>query len=226
MAGGNSSEKPEVSGPAPAFKQRVQAKRLRENVYFTVAYPEFGIAFLDAAIQKRVNGFIKENGGFASLRVQKDEAGAILPREISLGYALHAPKPGILSLVFSEWSYDGGPHGHADNEAATYDLRSKKRLRLGDIFPRWGTAKKDLPPLLKNAIENFDESCPSLKLDALSPDDTNFYLNPDGLTLVYGLGYAPPSEWECSFLPVEKDALEEIGADMRYWKDEGAAKGR
>ena len=149
--------------------------------------------------------------------MEKDEDGRAIPRQFALRYYLYASKPDVLSVVFSKWVYLDGPHGHPSSEAFTHDLRAKKQMRPGDIFPHWQKTKKELTPLLKASIDDFDASCPDLKPEELSPNDTKFYLSPDGLTVVYRNGYAPPDQWGCASLSVDKEDLEGIGADMRWW---------
>ena len=222
LCGEPPEDKPDISGPVPAFKQHKRAKRVEANVHFTAVYPEFGIDLLDQVIQKQVSDLIRENGGFESFAVEmgRNELGEIIPREYSLGYALHAPKPGIVCIVFSDWAFLGGPHGHPNVYAFAWDLRLKRKLRLKDIFPRWESAQKALLALVKDPDWSLDEECPSLDLNAvITPDDTGFYLGPEGLTLVNAMGYAPPSHWVCALLPVDKATLEEMGADMQYWEE-------
>lgn len=219
VADGNSDEQPGISGPVPAFKQRSKATRLKENVYVNIRYPVFGIAFLDKAVREQADGFIKGND-IASFP-PKDEDGELTPCELVLGYDLYASKPGILSIAFSDWVYTGGTHGHPGYQAFTYNLRSKKRLRLKDVFPHWDPAREKLVPLLKDFIESEDTNCPSLEPAdrMISPDATNCYLDSNGLPLAYSMGYAPPPEWLCSSISLDRETLEELGADMRYWEE-------
>jgi hypothetical protein len=218
-----------VTGPVPPFEHRSRTKCLVEDrVFYAIGWPEFGVPFLDGVISKLVaehtSAFV---GDIESFSVEEEEDGYIPAKRFLLGYELSASRPGILSITYWFWYYES-PMGHAMHGPAshTYDLREKKLLRLGDIFPRWESAKKKLLPLLKD--EDFQKECEGLidiALDALSPDDTHFTLSPEGLSLSYAV--SPSWAWaSCMRHSVDKNDLKKIGANMRYWAREKKGGGR
>jgi hypothetical protein len=217
----DTESKPEVSGPVPSFTHRSRAKQLEDNVYLEVDYPEFGIDFLDKAIMETVQSFAMSHGGFEDFHVAKDDEGRIIPSEHAMGYDLHAPRAGILSIVFYVWDYGGGI-SHWFPSARTYDLCAKKQLRLGDVLPHLETVKNKLIQALKKSVDDFDKSCPHVEFH-ISADETNFYLDKDSLVLPSG--GLPSWQWgECSSLSVDIAILKGIGADMRYWEKERCRK--
>jgi hypothetical protein len=94
----------------------------------------------------------------------------------------------LLSLGFFSYSYAGGAHGQNGTLAASYDLRTGRRLRYNDIFKPTAAAK--LPALLGQAIRPLMGLAPGTPLDkSLSvsemPVTHNVFLTAGGVVFTY-----------------------------------------
>jgi len=94
----------------------------------------------------------------------------------------------LLSLAFFRYNYSGGAHGAYSSAAASYDLRTGRRLRYADIFRP--EASQQLPALLGQAVR------PLVGLAATDPLDKqlfvkqmpvthNVYLTTGGAVFIY-----------------------------------------
>ncbi|TDN38450.1 DUF3298 domain-containing protein [Hymenobacter sp. UV11] len=75
----------------------------------------------------------------------------------------------LLSLGFFRYDYSGGAHGNYGTTAASYDLRTGRRLRYADIFQP--AAARQLPALLARAVR------PLVGLQANEPLDKQLMVN-------------------------------------------------
>lgn len=94
----------------------------------------------------------------------------------------------LLSLGFFSYSYSGGAHGQNGTLAASYDLRTGRRLRYDDIFKP--TAAAQLPALLGQAVRPLVGLTPSEALDkdllvSEMPVTHNIFLTGGGVTFIY-----------------------------------------
>ena len=218
--------KSEVQGPVPAFTEHSFKKKRNDNVFFDIAYPVFGIPYLDKVVQGSVANFLSGDGGKPE-RLRLPPPPPDGPRAWSrmFGYNIYAPKKGIVSLSFPTWYYDQDMfHGNIGSWAGTgtYDLERQKRLTLGDVFPYRSLAREKLPKLYAKALEDGPgaDRCRWNSLD-FGPDskiweDTGFLLTPDGITLVFS--GQPPDLLDCEFIEIGKRDLPQAGADLGLWR--------
>ena len=214
--------KPNVEGSVPAFVEHRFKDKRNDNVDFDIAYPTFGIPYLDEIIQGSVLNFL-DGVKPEDLRLPPEEYGSW---SRLYGYSLYAPKKGIVSLELGTWYYDQGmPHGYSMTwvGTGTYDLSRRKQLTLGDVFPSRSLALGKLPELFKKALKDAGsqpdgcaEIVPVLGLNFNDLGETGFLLTPDGMTLVFT--NLPPHLWECALIGIDKDDLQQAGADMSLWE--------
>jgi hypothetical protein len=94
----------------------------------------------------------------------------------------------LLSLGFFSYSYSGGAHGQNGTLAASYDLRTGRRLRYDDIFGP--TAAAQLPTLLGQAVRPLMGLPPGAPLDkelfvSQMPITHNVFLTGGGVVFIY-----------------------------------------
>ncbi|GAB3637017.1 hypothetical protein GCM10027422_26070 [Hymenobacter arcticus] len=94
----------------------------------------------------------------------------------------------LLSLGFFSYYYSGGAHGQNGTLAASYDLRTGRRLRYDDIFKP--TAAAQLPALLGQAVRPLMGLAPGAPLDkelfvSEMPVTHNVFLTAGGVAFIY-----------------------------------------
>lgn len=218
---------PRVEGPVPPFKRHEQKEDREERIYVRLAYPEFGIPVVDAAVRAELADFTEGLNPAALLESrlaflrETYEHEAVWLMEQSFGYNLYAPRAGILSIEFSTWFVEQGmPHGESVQWARTFDLRSGKELCLRDVFPDWDASAPKLEALLAEFLRDVwgdpDVTYLERRLAAIAPEDRSFLLAPDGLTILHsGL---PISMWGMGAIHADLDGMEEAGLDTRLWR--------
>ena len=87
----------------------------------------------------------------------------------------------LLTLGFFSYSYSGGVHGNYGTEAASFDLRTGRRLRYADIFR--SAAQTALLPILDRTVRR------ALKIKPTEP--LNEQLLVDTMTVTQNVGLAP-----------------------------------
>jgi hypothetical protein len=94
----------------------------------------------------------------------------------------------LLSLGFFSYSYSGGAHGNYGTQAATFDVRTGRALRLQDILRR--DAQAQLGVLLEQAVRRTLKQPASVPLDQFlfvkkMPITHNMYLTSSGAVFIY-----------------------------------------
>jgi hypothetical protein len=94
----------------------------------------------------------------------------------------------LLSLGFFNYTYSGGAHGMNTTMAASYDLRTGRRLRYDDIF--LPTAQAQLPALLAQAVRPLVGLKPNEPLNQTlfvtkMPVTHNVFLTAGGVEFIY-----------------------------------------
>ena len=94
----------------------------------------------------------------------------------------------LLSLEFFSYTYTGGAHGLNGTLAASYNLRTGRRLRYGDIFGPAAAAQ--LPALLGQAMRSLMGLPPGTPLDkklfvSQMPVTHNVFLTAGGVQFIY-----------------------------------------
>ncbi|MDJ0366374.1 DUF4163 domain-containing protein [Hymenobacter sp. H14-R3] len=102
-------------------------------------------------------------------------------------YVLHQ-QGNLLSLGFFSYLYTGGAHGQNGTLAASYDLRTGRRLRYNDIFRP--TAAAQLPKLLGQAVRPLVGLAPGTPLGkglfvSQMPVTHNVFLTVGGVVFIY-----------------------------------------
>ena len=97
-------------------------------------------------------------------------------------------QPPLLSLAFYRYSFTGGAHGTGVTTAASYDLRTGRRLRYEDIFQP--AAAPRLPALLAAAVRPLVGLAPGAPLDGQlfvkqMPVTHNVLLTSGGVEFIY-----------------------------------------
>lgn len=96
-----------------------------------------------------------------------------------------------LSLYFDQYEYAGGAHGITVQYSDTWNVRSGKRIRLSDMFPK---NKHYEAELIQNIIVQIERQMKDgtgayfddyRKLAAKTFDPKNFYLVPAGIIIYY-----------------------------------------
>ncbi|MEJ7666067.1 MAG: DUF3298 domain-containing protein [Hymenobacter sp.] len=94
----------------------------------------------------------------------------------------------LLSLAFTSYVFTGGAHGNSGTTAASYDLRTGRRLRYADIFRP--EADRQLPALLAQAVRPLVGLAPGAPLDGQlfvkkMPVTHNVFLTAGGVEFLY-----------------------------------------
>ncbi|RYY18075.1 MAG: DUF3298 domain-containing protein [Cytophagaceae bacterium] len=94
----------------------------------------------------------------------------------------------LVSLAFFTYDFSGGAHGNYGTAAASYDLRTGRRLRYADIFRP--AAERQLPALLAQAVRPLVGLPPGAPLDEQLlvkhiPVTHNVFLTPGGVEFIY-----------------------------------------
>lgn len=174
-------------GPRPAttaFIRKVKrvAKSWSREQYYRYALPVTGRPQVDAALKTflderraEVQDLLKSTG------VGRGRARANVDR---IAFQAFAASPALLSVRFEEMRDTGGAHPNTTFESFIFDLRTQKRLGLGDIFT-------DAPAALA-VLSQLAERRMSLVLDGLlfaegvAPTPENFRVFVlDGADLVF-----------------------------------------
>ena len=97
-------------------------------------------------------------------------------------------QPRLLSLAFTNYAFTGGAHGNSGTTAASYDLRTGRRLRYADIFRP--AADRQLPALLAQAVRPLVGLAPGAPLDGQlfvkqMPVTHNVFLTAGGVEFLY-----------------------------------------
>ena len=180
-----------VGGPA-AVRQAVHVsigRELRGDTLGTL--PPLPLAAV--AAQQQAAFFKDYRADVAGLRPPADTADLGSYRA-SLTYEQQAltsvvyQQPPLLSLAFYRYSFTGGAHGLGATTAASYDLRTGRRLRYEDIFQP--AAARRLPALLAAAVRPLVGLAPGAPLDGplfvkQMPVTHNVLLTSGGVEFIY-----------------------------------------
>ena len=201
-----------VGGPA-AVRQAVQAgigRELRGDTLGTL--PPLALPALFA--QQRAAFFNDYRADAADVKAPTDTADLGSFRA-SLNYEQQAQtyvlyqQQSLLSLAFFTYVYTGGAHGSNGTTAASYDLRTGRRLRYTDIFK--SEAQQQLPALLAQAVRPLVGLAPGAPLEERlfvkkMPVTHNVFLTAGGVGFIYQpyeiASYAQGEVWV--FLPLHQ----------------------
>lgn len=137
--------------------------------------------------------YIKEGKKNASFMydsyVENPKDFRLIPCEYEISYEVTYNDKGYVSLYFSEYSDMGGAHPNSAFTAATFDLKTGKKLGVADIMSGNGkTIRSNIYNIWKAIISKdpnayFSDALTTVKKTTLA--NTNFYLNKKGLVLFY-----------------------------------------
>ncbi|RZK23100.1 MAG: DUF3298 domain-containing protein [Hymenobacter sp.] len=154
------------------------------------------IGTLPALYQQQRQQFIKDYRADATdLRPAPADTAGVGPYGIGLRYEnqlaayVLCQQGNLLSLGFFRYDYSGGAHGNYGTTAASYDLRTGRRLRYNDIF--LPAAQAQLPALLGQAVRPLVGLQPGEPLDQQllvkqMPMTHNVFLTSGGVEFIYG----------------------------------------
>ncbi|WP_223652213.1 DUF3298 and DUF4163 domain-containing protein [Hymenobacter psoromatis] len=201
-----------VGGPA-AVRQALQAgigRELRGDTLGTL--PPLALPALFA--QQRAAFFNDYRADAADVKAPTDTADLGSFRA-SLNYEQQAQtyvlyqQQSLLSLAFFSYVYTGGAHGSNGTTAASYDLRTGRRLRYANIFRP--EAARQLPALLAQAVRPLVGLAPGAPLEERlfvkkMPVTHNVFLTAGGVGFIYQpyeiASYAQGEVWV--FLPLRQ----------------------
>ena len=180
-----------VGGP-PAVRQAVQVsigRELRGDTLGTL--PPLSLAAV--AAQQQAAFFKDYRADAAGIKPPADTADlgsyrATLTYEQQTLTSVVYQQPPLLSLAFYSYSFTGGAHGMGVTTAASYDLRTGRRLRYADIFQP--AAAQQLPALLAAAVRPLVGLAPGAPLDGQlfvkkMPVTHNVLLTGGGVEFIY-----------------------------------------
>lgn len=217
-------EAPTVVGPVPPFHQRERVKAVRDRVYIDMRYPEFGLPFVDDDIRERAD----RHQTLAEFDFMVSELEPDAPYWYGMAYDVYSSKPGLLSVALFTSTNQGMPNVNWRVQGATWDLDARRRVSLGDIFPRWEASREKLRALFRTYAADPDRQNCADVLDSglddwLCPENDNILLYPPGydwdrrLGLVFHL--SDPATWGCAILSLTSEELAAAGADFRFWQE-------
>ncbi len=181
-----------VGGPAEP-RQQLEANMLRDLRGDTLS--DLPIESLPAIYKKQRQQFFKDyRADAADLRPTPGDTAGIggysgpLSYEDQTATYVLCQLDNLVSLGFFHYSYSGGAHGSYGTTAASYDLRTGRRLRYDDIF--LPTAQAQLPKLLEQAVRPLvglkpDEPLDQQLLVNKIPVTHNVLLTPGGVEFIY-----------------------------------------
>lgn len=186
-------------GSALGFKDSdgitVSEERVKEEkpyIRINLVIPKFTIPFnkalentINSQLYKDITDFKKSTEAIA-LENNKDllEKGiSITPYEAITKYTIHHTKD-ILSVVVNYYQYTGGAHGIYTLKPYNYDLKSGKRLALGDLFKAGYDYKTIINNEIKSAIAKEPEQYFVNEFNSIR-DDQEFYITDRGIIVYF-----------------------------------------
>ena len=180
-----------VGGPA-AVREAVQAgigRELRGDTLGTLP----PLALLNLFAQQRDEFFKDYRQDVAGMTAPTDTAdmgsfrASLNYEQQSQTYVLYQQQ-NLLSLAFTSYTFTGGAHGNSGTTAASYDLRTGRRLRYADIFRP--EADRRLPALLAPAVRPLVGLAPGAPLEGQlfvkqMPVTHHVFLTSGGVGFIY-----------------------------------------
>lgn len=178
-----------VGGPA-AVREQLQASILRDLRGDTL--DSAPVVALPALFQQRrdtlYTGYRADVADILKNTEPDERPSATLNYEDQTATHVLYQSDNLVSLGFFSYSYSGGAHGMNATTAASYDLRTGRRLRYDDIFRP--TAQAQLPALLAQAVRPLVGLKPGEPLDQTlfvtkMPVTHNVFLTAGGVEFIY-----------------------------------------
>lgn len=126
-------------------------------------------------------------------------------------YEVKTNERDVLSLLLVVYSFTGGAHGLTLAKGLTFDVRTGKRYRLGDLFKPDSGYTEVLSGMIGGLIKEWE--VPVLEpFESISPDQ-DFYLADHSLTVFFQLYELTPYVYGFPYFPIPLKSLESIIAD-------------
>lgn len=147
------------------------------------------------------------------------DGGPVLP--FITNYQIMRPQARYLSVVFTSWMFSGGAHDFWQAHALSFDLKTGKELKIGDLLPGKTAVDKLQAHLMELDKAQRGDS------DYMATFNKNIYpdldmhriaMTPEGLTIIFD-PYEIGSFAEGTIVfNITKDELKAMGANMQYWQ--------
>ncbi|WP_213423469.1 DUF3298 and DUF4163 domain-containing protein [Bhargavaea massiliensis] len=126
-------------------------------------------------------------------------------------YEVKTNERDVLSLLLVVYSFTGGAHGLTLAKALTFDVRTGKRYRLGDLFKPDSGYTEVLSGMIGGLIKEWE--VPELEpFESISPGQ-DFYMADHSLTVFFQLYELTPYVYGFPYFPIPLKSLESIIAD-------------
>lgn len=123
----------------------------------------------------------------------------------------------IISILFTEESYGGGPHGNMYYFTINYDIKNQKELKLNDIFKE--EAKEEFYELLTNKVDEYVEENSIYVFDDYkdyiveSIENEFIFIDDDKLEFIFNTYVIAPHSEGTIFIDFDKSELSNILKD-------------
>ena len=126
-------------------------------------------------------------------------------------YEVKTNERDVLSLLLVVYSFTGGAHGLTLAKGLTFDVRTGKRYRLGDLFKPDSGYTEVLSGMIGGLIKEWE--VPVLEpFESISPGQ-DFYMADHSLTVFFQLYELTPYVYGFPYFPIPLKSLESIIAD-------------
>jgi hypothetical protein len=156
-----------------------------------IEYPKFeGIKYSKA--QNKINGlFLAHAQTVKASAVKLNQEGADtinLEGNLSVDtqYAVKRNRNGIVSVVFTDYSYTGGAHGLYDKEAHTLDLNTGRTYQLKDLFKKGTNYTTIINAQIRAQLKTQKDYFWQTPFKGI-PTNQRFYLTNQGIVIYFGL---------------------------------------
>jgi inhibitor of cysteine peptidase len=159
------AESPEASAAAPSPVAAITSEKFdytSDYIETSVVLPRVtGLA--DAGAQDKVNAVFeaymasvkKDNmtSEAESKQLAEDNQSAVNPYQIAVSFSVPYNRDGILCVLVSDYRYLGGAHGGELWVSHTFDLKTGKELRLGDLMKSGSGYRKYISGVIRGEID-------------------------------------------------------------------------
>ena len=120
----------------PEFKETIKLKKAE----LSAEYPELSgnanaagfNVIAKAAVMRSLAGFRKDLAGMTAADLRR--YGKDMSNYIDVSYNVEYADEDLISVNFSEETFEGGAHGNHGTFTLTYDLKAGRELKLADLF--------------------------------------------------------------------------------------------
>ncbi|WCK54478.1 DUF3298 and DUF4163 domain-containing protein [Aneurinibacillus sp. Ricciae_BoGa-3] len=162
-----------------------------EHVTGKITYPKFeGIK--NSKVQNTLNTLFLAHAQTvkaSAVKLNQEAQGSYSPEaklSVETQYAVKRNKNGIVSAVFTDYSYTGGAHGMYDKVAYTVDANSGRIYQLKDLFKKGTNYTAVINAEIRAQLKTQKEYFWQTPFKGI-PANQRYYLTNQGIVIYFGL---------------------------------------